>query len=69
MWVCTLEHADGPTVTIVWTLSGQTSIQVPAGATIAYRFAGDAEPVAAGSSISVGITPIMFAPSALPSLS
>ena len=49
-WVCTLEHEDGPTVTIAWSLSGERTMRVPAGATIAYVFGGDARNVSAGAS-------------------
>ena len=68
IWVCTLRHADGPAVTIAWSLSGERTMRVPAGATLAYVFGGDARGVSAGASYTVGSTPVLFAPSALPSL-
>jgi len=68
LWVCTLQHADGPSVTIAWTLDGETSMAVPAGASVAYAFGGGSAGVSGGAGYTVGTTPIMFAPSALPSL-
>lgn len=67
-WICTLRHADGPNVTIAWSLTGARQVTVPAGATIAYTFGGDSQPVTAGAGYTVSATPVMFAPSALPSL-
>ena len=68
LWVCTLQHADGPIVTIAWSTSGERALAVPAGATIAYDFGGDARGVSAGATHTVGSAPVLFAPSALPSL-
>ncbi|MDQ3450785.1 MAG: hypothetical protein M3455_07710, partial [Actinomycetota bacterium] len=67
-WVCTLQHADGPSVTIAWSLSGEVSVPVPAGATIAYAFGGDSSGATAGAAYAVGTTPVLFAPGPLPSL-
>jgi hypothetical protein len=68
VWICTLQHADGPNVMIAWSLNGDRTVAVPTGATIAYHFGGDSERVTAGGGLTVGATPVLFSPSALPSL-
>jgi hypothetical protein len=68
LWVCTLVHTDGPTVSIAWSTSGEHALAVPPGATIAYDFGGDDHGVSAGAAHTVGATPVLFAPAALPSL-
>lgn len=69
VWTCVLRHPDGPTVTIAWSLAGEVAYPVPAGTTLAYRFGGDRVAATGGSSFTLGSTPVLFAPSALPSLS